>query len=117
MLTEQELAFINTWEKNREAESGFVSKLLRGLPMSIMFGLPIILFIISVYLFFPEWYTKISNTSSGTFITIIIAVTIAILFFSYFRMHFKWEMNDQLYKELIYKQKKSEAADSQKNHS
>ncbi len=117
MLTEQERAFIARWEQNREPESGFASKLLMGLPMAIMFGLPIVLFILSVYLFFPEWYTKISNTSSGTFVTIIIAVIIAIGFFSYFRMHFKWEMNEQLYKELVYKQKKSEAADSLKNHS
>lgn len=117
MLTEQERAFITDWEQTREAQSSVVSKLLRGLPVAIMFGLPIVLFILSVYLFFPEWYTKISNTTSGSFITIIIAVIIAIIFFSYFRMHFKWEMNDQLYKELIYKQKKSEAADALKNQS
>lgn len=112
MLSEKELAFISYWETNRDAHNGFISKILRGLPVAIMFGLPIILFVLSVYIYFPEWYTKVSNTTSGTFITIIIAVIIAILFFSYFRMHFKWEMNDQLYKELLYKQKKSQAANT-----
>ena len=110
MLTEKELSFIKYWETHRDPHNSFSSKLLRGLPMAMMFGLPIILFILSVYLYFPEWYTKISNTTSGSFVTIVIAVIIAILFFSYFRMHFKWEMNDQLYKELIYKQKKAQAA-------
>ena len=110
MLTEKELSFIKYWETYRDPHNRFSSKLLRGLPMAMMFGLPIILFILSVYLYFPEWYTKISNTTSGSFVTIVIAVIIAILFFSYFRMHFKWEMNDQLYKELIYKQKKAQAA-------
>lgn len=110
MLTEKELSFIQYWETYRSAHSSFTSKLLRGLPMAIMFGLPILLFILSVYLYFPEWYYKISNTTSGSFIAIILAVLIGIIFFSYFRMHFKWEMNEQLYKELLYKQKKSQAA-------
>lgn len=112
MLTEKELSFIQYWETYRIAHSSFTSKLLRGLPMAIMFGLPILLFILSVYLYFPEWYYKISNTTSGSFVAIIIAVLIGIIFFSYFRMHFKWEMNEQLYKELLYKQKKSQAAKS-----
>jgi hypothetical protein len=111
MLSEKELSFIQHWESCRLPYSSAVSKLMRGLPAALMFGLPIILFIFSVYLFFPEWYTKISNTSSGTFVTIIIAVLLAVVFLAYFRMHFKWEMNEQLYKELLYKQKKQEAAD------
>ena len=110
MLTEKEHSFIKYWETYRIPHNSFSSKLLRGLPVAIMFGLPIILFILSVYIYFPDWYTKISNTTSGSFVTIVIAVFIAILFFSYFRMHFKWEMNEQLYKELIYKQKKAQAA-------
>ncbi len=112
MLTEKELAFITYWETYRIPHSSFTSKLLRGLPMAMMFGLPIILFILSVYIYFPVWYTKISSTTPGTFVTIIIAVLICIFFFSYFRMHFKWEMNEQLYKELLYKQKKAQAANA-----
>ena len=111
MLSEKERSFIKYWETCRIPHSTFMSKLLRGLPMAFMFGLPIILFILSVYIYFPAWYTKISNTSAGTFVTIIIAVVLAIFFFSYFRMHFKWEMNEQLYRELLYKQKKTQAAD------
>lgn len=104
MLSEKDKQFIRYWESEREKQAGVVSKLLRGLPMAMMFGLPIILFIVVVNLFFPEWYTRISNTSSGTFVTIVIAVIGCILFFSYFRMHYKWEMNEQLYQELKHKE-------------
>jgi len=45
----------------------------------------------------------------GSITTIVIAVIIFILFFSYFRMQFKWESNEQLYKEL-----KQKAAQSNK---
>ena len=110
MLSAEETAFIKYWEHNREPHSTFTSKLLRGLPMASLFGLPILLSVIVVYLFFPEWYTKISETTPGTFMVVLIAVVIAILFFSYFRMHFKWEMNEQAYRELVYKSGKKDAA-------
>ena len=110
MLTQKDLSFIDYWEKEREAQSSFTSKLLGGLPMATMFGLPIILFILVVYLWFPDWYMKISGTSAGSFIMVVVAVFISIIFFAYFRMHFKWEMNEQLYTELKIKQQKEQAA-------
>ncbi len=92
------------WEKERVKQNTVTSKILNGLPMAMMFSLPILLFVFVVYIFFPEWYTKVSQTSQGTFITIVIAVFICIIFFSYFRMHYKWEMNEQLYEELKSKE-------------
>ena len=108
MLTDDETRFIQFWDKNKDLHSGFTSKLLRGLPMACMFGLPILLLIACVYLFLPEWYTKISKTSPQTFLVVTVAVFIAIVFYAFTRMHFKWEMNEQLYKELKYKEKKME---------
>jgi glucan phosphoethanolaminetransferase (alkaline phosphatase superfamily) len=110
MLTAEEQKFMQYWEQNREAHSSFISKLLRGLPMACVFGLPILLLIVSVYFFMPDWYTKISNTSPQTFFVVVIAVIIAILFYAVARMHFKWEMNDQLYQELKQAKNKLEAA-------
>ncbi len=107
MYLQKEIDFMNHWEIVREKESRFMSKLLRGLPVALIFGLPIILSLIAVYILSPEWYTKISNAASGVLGTLIIAVIITILFFSYFRMHFKWEMNEQLYQELKSRQSKS----------
>ncbi len=109
MLTDDELRFIQYWEKHRDLHSSFTSKLVRGLPMAFLFGLPILLLILSVYLFLPEWYTKISKTSSSAFVVVVIAVLLAIVFYAFIRMHFKWEMNEQQYKELKYKEKKAEA--------
>ena len=110
MLTEKDKQFLQYWDAVKESRSTFMSKLLGGLPMALLFSLPIILLVVVVNLYFPEWATKISNTSSGTFTTIIIAVIICTLFFSYFRMHYKWEMNDQLYKELKSREQKSNPA-------
>ncbi|HRD58615.1 MAG TPA: hypothetical protein PK504_11220 [Ferruginibacter sp.] len=111
MITEKERLFIRYWEHEREIQSRFSSKFINGLPMAIVFGLPIILFVLVVYLWFPDWYAKISGSSAGSFMMAVIAVLICILFFSYFRMHFKWEMNEQLYLELKQKEKKEQAAE------
>jgi len=107
MLTDKEREFLLYWERNREKESSFASKLLGGLPMAILFSLPIILSVVAVYLFIPDWYMKISKTSPGTFITIIFAMLLISLFFSFFRMQFKWEMNEQLHKELKSKENRA----------
>ena len=109
MLTEKDEVFINWWEKERERLSSIQAKLIAGLPMAVLFCIPILLFVTAVYLFFPEWYTKISSRLPGSIATIIIAVIICILFFSYFRMQFKWESNEQHYLEL-----KSKAAKQNK---
>ncbi len=110
MLTVEEEKFVHFWEQNREEHSKFSSKLLRGIPMASIFGLPILLLILCVYLFLPEWYIKVSKTSPQTFLVVVIAVLLVIFFYAFVRMHFKWEMNDQLYQELKNKQKRADAA-------
>jgi hypothetical protein len=104
MITEKDRQFMHYWEQCRDKENTFISKLSRGLPMAIIFSLPILLLVIVVRLFFPDWYTKISQTTPGMFISAIIAVTGIVIFYAYFRMQYKWEMNQQLYEELKAKQ-------------
>jgi hypothetical protein len=110
MLTTEEAKFVAYWEQNREALSTTKSKLRRGLPMAGIFGLPILLLIVCVYLFLPDWYMRISKTSPQAFFVVVIAVFIIIFFYAFARMHFNWEMNEQLYLEFKHKQNKTEAA-------
>ncbi len=122
MLTQKDRDFITYWENAREREGSFQYKFLTGLPMAFMFGLPILIFFGVVKLFFPSWFAsathkqtdivspelseKFLKLSPGDMVAAFIAVIIVILFFSYFRKHYKWEMNEQLYKELKSKEKK-----------
>jgi membrane protein YdbS with pleckstrin-like domain len=75
--------------------------------MAILFGLPIILLIVVIRIFLPDWYMKISSTSSGMSFTAVVAMIVVVLFYAYFRMQYKWEMNEQLYQELKSKENKS----------
>ena len=68
--------------------------------MAMLFGLPILASVVVVYFLSPEWYTKVSRSITQVTVTVIIAVILFMLFFSFTRMHFKWEMNEQLYQEL-----------------
>jgi len=105
MLSKKEEEFIKHWESVRLSHSSFSSKLVRGIPMSIIFTFPLLLSVVLVYFLSPEWYTKISQKLNGSFTPILIGLFLITLFFSFFRMHFKWEMNEQLYHELISKRK------------
>lgn len=107
MLTDKDKKFITRWEAVREQESSTYAKLMNGLPMAVLFSLPILFFIAAVYFFFPAWYTRVSNRLSGSLVTILIALIGCIIFFAYFRMHYKWEMNEQLYQELKIKENKN----------
>lgn len=107
MISEKEIAFLRYWERNREIENTVISKLTRGLPMALLFGLPIILLVVVIRVFFPDWYMKISGTSPGMFLTAVFAMLGVVIFYSYFRMQYKWEINEQLYKELKSKENKS----------
>lgn len=105
MLNEEEKKFIVQWERDRVEFSTVKSKFLRGLPMAMIFSFPIFFSVIMVYFFSPEWYTKVSQNIAGSFLVVVLAVMIIVLFFSFFRMHFKWEMNEQLFEELKHKEK------------
>ena len=106
MISEKDIAFLRYWERKRDIENSFLSKLGRGFPMALLFGLPIILLVVVIRIFLPDWYMKISGTSPGMFITAVIAMLGVVLFYAYFRMQYKWEMNEQLYKELKSKENK-----------
>ena len=106
MINEREEQFIQYWEQNRDLLKRPASKLMRGIPVAILFVLPILIVIIAVYIFNPDWYTKVAPMYSGTFTAIFVALFICILFIAYFRMQFKWESNEQMYHELLQKKKR-----------
>lgn len=105
MLTKDELLFLEFWEKNRDKEKQFLRQLAGGLPMGLVFALPVLLAVI-----FHGWYKNMIYISDSQIIVIMITVLFVAIFFSIFRGKFKWEQNEQLYKELKFKERKDNAA-------
>ncbi len=103
METVNEEKFAIYWKQNRETLSTPSSKLIRGLPFAMLFVLPILLSVITVYFLSPDWYAKMKLQREGIFASIFIALIIIVLFISYFRMHFKWEQNEEAYQRYLRK--------------
>lgn len=107
MLSEKDRAFMAHWELVRERESGFLRKLLSGLPMALLFALPVLLTVVAVKMFLPEYETRISKVPVSAYVIVVMAVLLIALFYAYFRMHHRWEENEQYYKLLKQRQKQT----------
>ena len=106
MLTDDEKSFIIYWEKNREKDKKIFTKFLYGSPWGIVFALPILIAVI-----FHGWYKNMVYISPTLITLIIIAVIAIAVFYTLFSMQFKWDRNEQIYKELKFKQGKEDAAE------
>jgi polyferredoxin len=105
MLSGKESEFVAYWEKVREHRSLPSVRLIKGLPFALLFFLPIPLMLLAVNIWLPDWYTRISNRISGSFPVIMIAVFAGSMCWGYFRMQFRWEANEQYYRQLKAKEK------------
>ncbi len=103
MLTPEEEKFLDYWEKNREKEKNVFRQLRYGLPAGLIIG---ILIIVN---FSSGWYERANMVafSQSTPIALLIALIGIIVFWSVFSKKHRWDMNEQRYKELQYKKRKS----------
>ena len=101
MLSQKEIAFLQYWETHREEEGRWVNQLLRGLPLGLCFGLPILLCLI-----FRGWYKWLPFISQEDVLFILIAVLGIVLFYSVFRQKYLWDRKEQQYQELRARQGK-----------
>ena len=102
-LSEKELAFMTYWESHRLKEKRFLNQLLVGLPLGILFGMPILIN------FFLGWYKRaemVANTQLNPVI-LITAIVLIIVFIAIFSRRHKWEMKEQYYQELKAREKGS----------
>lgn len=105
MLTDDEKLFLAYWEKNRDRDKKWMRQLVTGIPIGLVFALPVLVAVI-----FHDWYKNMIYISSSQVIVIMIGVFFVAIFFAIFRNRFRWENNEQLYKELKFKEKQDDAA-------
>ncbi len=104
MLSDHEERFIAYWEKNRDKQKRTMKQWLVGLPLGLLFGIPIFINV------FSGWYKRadmIVNTqaSAARFnpFVLLVSLLLIISFIAIFSKRHKWEMNEQKYRELIVK--------------
>lgn len=107
-LSNDEERFMDWWEKNRDIRKKTSKQLMIGLPMATVFVFAIL------FNFFAGWYkraTMMMNTNSSLILVLIIAAIAIVVFYSIFSMRYKWEMNEQRYKELQSKKNSTQSSE------
>jgi len=99
MLTDREKRFMEYWEKNRLKEKKVFRQLLVGLPLGLLFVIPLLLnFSSGWYKRANMWVRGHSDDSSAT--VVVIGGLLILVFIAIFSKRHRWEMNEQSYREL-----------------
>jgi hypothetical protein len=100
MLTEEEENFILYWRANREKQKRSFRQFLLGIPLALLFVVPISLNFIS------GWYKRakmMANTSDFSPGVLLFALLLIVGFVAVFSRKFKWDQYEQRYIELLAK--------------
>ncbi len=103
MLSNEEDTFIQYWQANREKEKQWHRHFYKGLSFGLLLGVAIVLSLIS------GWYERanmVANAQVNPWVLIIAIIIISVVT-SIFYKRYKWDMNEQYYRELLVKKKKS----------
>lgn len=112
MITDKEREFMQYWEASREEEKKLSRQLLRGIPMGLLFAVPIL-----VILFTGRfWYIRAEAVAQTMVnpLVLILAVTLIVIFMAVFYKKHQWERKEEYYQHLKARQKKSEADQEEK---
>lgn len=104
MLSEEEKKYLVYWEANREREKKVVKQLIIGVPMGLIFAIPILIAVFSS----KFWYKRadaVANTQTSPAV-LIIAIIVITAFVAIFYKRHQWEMKEQQYQEIKNKEKR-----------
>lgn len=109
MFTTEEKDFIDYWEANRLRRKKVWKQLALGLPLAS-------LLVMAIFInFFSNWYKKaemvrneeVQKNDASLILVLIVAALLITVFIVIFSVRHKWEINEQRYRELLSRQKKS----------
>jgi len=107
MLSKKEEEFLKYWEQNRYKKKSLLYQFFPGLSVGLLLGAAILL------LFDSGWYQRanmVAQAQSSPLI-IFLAIVCIVAFAGFFYKRFRWEMNEQSYKELKLKAAKDKPLD------
>lgn len=106
MLTESERRFLQYWEANRLREKKLNKQLLLGLPIGLLFAVPVLILLFSG----KFWYERANmeaNSHSSPVVLMIAIICIALFVAVFYKRH-QWEMKEQQYLELKAREQEEE---------
>jgi len=110
LYTEDEKKFIEYWRENRDYQATLTYHLLFGLPIGLLFSLPIVI----NFLLGRLWYKRADAVGLSQFnpAVLIIAVMVISVFIAIVNRRFRWEKLEQQYLELLARKKAEDEANA-----
>ncbi|MBS1654115.1 MAG: hypothetical protein JSU05_04650 [Bacteroidetes bacterium] len=102
-LTPDEEKFIEYWENNRFKQKKFVKYLQVGLPLGVFIAVAL------AFDVFSGWYRRAQmalNTEPSLILVLLVAVVAIAVFISIFTVRYRFDQNEQRYRELLAKKNK-----------
>ena len=114
MLSEREKRFLEYWATHRDKEKKVFRQLLIGLPVGLLFAVPIIINLLS------GWYKRADmwargHTEDSTVTVLIVAVLLILVFVAIFARRHRWEMNEQTFRELLDREERDRQVETEQN--
>ncbi len=99
-----ETKFMEYWEQNRQKQKKRLNQLMLGLPLGILFAMPIII----NFLLGRFWYKRADAVGLSQFspTVLIVAALLIAAFTALLNRQFRWEKLEQQYLELKAREKK-----------
>ena len=102
MLEQREKLFIEYWEVNRLKEKKLLYQVLTGLPIGLLFALPII-FLLFTSRFWFKRADMVANAELNPVVLILAVLLIAMFVAVLYKRH-QWDRKEQQYNELKVKE-------------
>ena len=97
MLTREEEEFMKYWEANRERQKKLFRQFLLGIPIALLFVIPIVINLAS------GWYKRASMEAHSSDFNpgvLLVALLLIVGFIAIFSRRHQWEQREQKYQEL-----------------
>jgi hypothetical protein len=111
MLSETEESFLEYWSRKGETEKNSLRPLLVGFSFGVVFGIATI---ISIFSGWAIRATMVANSRLSAGLLLLVILTVSV-FMGYFYRSFRWEKNEQYYRELMAKKKRKSSPPMQPN--
>ena len=103
MLTQRDKDFIRYWEANRLRRKKVVRQFLIGIPIGLLFVIPIVIN------FSSGWYRRAdmeAHSSDFNPVVLLVALLLIVGFTAIFYQRHQWDQYEQHYRELLARQEK-----------
>jgi hypothetical protein len=109
MLTQREKDFIQYWEANRLRRKKVVRQFLIGIPIGLLFVIPIVIN------FSSGWYRRAdmeAHSSDFNPVVLLVALLLIVAFTAIFYQRHQWDQYEQHFRELLARQLKERSTPS-----